>query len=199
MVARIAVHDPLPAFCRGVVAILREAGFDAEAPRDLRAWVRDDEAKLLFFTILAPPDWLLLDELRQIDPAAVVVAMLTDMSVDNHVRALTAGAVAAVPRDASAVAFREVFEAIGSGRSLVPLAGLRALVQRSGTTDDDEPSHRERAWLRDLAGGMTVAELAAKSGYSERMMFRLLRQVYSRCGVRTKVEALLLARARGWL
>jgi DNA-binding NarL/FixJ family response regulator len=199
MVARIAVHDPLPAFCRGVVAILREAGFDAEAPGDVHAWVRDDEAKLLFFTILEPPDWLLLDELRQLDPNAAVVAMLTDMSVDNQVRVLTAGAVAAVPRDASAATFREVFEAIGSGRSLVPLAVLQALVQRSGAKDDDEPSRRERAWLRDLAGGMTVADLAAKSGYSERMMFRLLREVYSRFGVRTKVEALLLAREQGWL
>jgi hypothetical protein len=31
------------------------------------------------------------------------------------------------------------------------------------------------------------------------MMFRLLRDVYSRIGARTKVEALLLAREQGWL
>ena len=45
---------------------------------------------------------------------------------------------------------------------------------------------------------MTVNQLAAKARYSERMMFRLLRELYSRFGARTKVEALMLAREQGW-
>lgn len=199
MIARIAISDPLPAFRRGVMAILREAGFDAEAPNDLLAWVRDDQTKLLFLSVLTPQDWIILEELTQHDPDAVVVALLDDMSVPSHVRALTAGAVGALPRDASPPSIREAFEAALSGRSLVPVAVLRALVQRPIEQETDTPSQRERDWLRDLASGMTINQLAVKAGYSERMMFRLLRDLYSRFGARTKFEALMLAREKGWL
>ena len=199
MVARIAISDPLPAFRRGVMAILRDAGYDAEAPTDLLAWVRNDQAKLLFLSVVTPQDWIILEELQQQDPDAVVVALLDDMSVPSHVRALTYGAVAAMPRNSSPDSIRETFGAILSGRSLVPIAVLRALLQRPAEQDADRPSARERAWLRDLAGGMTVNQLAAKAGYSERMMFRLLRELYSRFGARTKVEALMHAREQGWL
>lgn len=199
MGARVAISDPLPAFCRGVAAILREAGLEAEAPSDLLAWADDDQAKLLFLTVRTPQDWTLLEQLTEHDPDALVVAMLEDASVPGHVRALTAGAVTTLPRDASPPVIRETYEAIIAGRSLVPTAVLRALVRRPAEHETDRPSPRERDWLRDLAGGMTVNQLAAKSGYSERMMFRLLRDLYSRFGARTKVEALMLARENGWL
>ena len=52
---------------------------------------------------------------------------------------------------------------------------------------------------RELAGGVTVAQLAAQVGYSERMMFRLLRELYDRLHVRGRTDALMLARERGWL
>ena len=199
MAARIAIWDPLPAFRRGVMAILRDAGFDAETPNDLFAWARDDQAKLLFLSVLTPRDWTILEELKQQEPDAVVVALLDDTSVPAHVRALTSGAVAVLPRDASPQSIREVFGALLSGRSLIPIAVLRALLQSPVEQDADRPSQRERDWLRDLAGGMTVNQLAVKAGYSERMMFRLLRDLYSRFGAKTKVEALMLAREKGWL
>jgi DNA-binding CsgD family transcriptional regulator len=41
-----------------------------------------------------------------------------------------------------------------------------------------------------------VANLA---GYSERAMFRLLRGLYARIGVRNRTEALMRAKERGWL
>jgi DNA-binding NarL/FixJ family response regulator len=199
MVARIAISDPLPAFCRGIAAILREAGFDAEAPDDVFAWLRDEQAKLIFLSVLTPQDWVTLEEMAEGNPDAVIIALLDDMSVPSHVRALTAGAVAALPRDAAPPLIRQVFEVILSGRSLLPIAVLRSLVRKSAEPDIDKPSPREREWLRDLASGMTINQLASKAGYSERMMFRLLRDLYSRFGARTKVEALMLARENGWL
>jgi DNA-binding NarL/FixJ family response regulator len=57
----------------------------------------------------------------------------------------------------------------------------------------------EISWLRELAGGLTVAQLAERSGYSERAMFRLLRRVYVRMQVRNRTEALLRAREQGLL
>jgi DNA-binding NarL/FixJ family response regulator len=199
MVARIAISDPLPAFRWGVAAILRDAGLDADAPQDPLAWVRDDQTKLLVLSVLTPQDWITLETLKQENPEAVVVALLDDMSVPSHVRALTSGAVAALPRDASPDSIREAFGAVISLRSLIPIAVLRAILHGPIQPETDRPSPRESAWLRDRAGGMTINQLAAKTGYSERMMFRLLRDLYSRFGTRTKVQALMLAREKGWL
>lgn len=199
MAARIAIWDPLPAFRRGIMAILRDVGFDAEAPQDLLAWARDDQEKLLFLSVLTSQDWTILEELKEQQPDALVVALLDDMSLSSHVRALTSGAVAALPRDASPQSIREVFGALLSGRSLMPIAVLRNLLEGTVEQDAGRPSQRERDWLRDLANGMTVNQLAVKAGYSERMMFRLLRDLYSSFGAKTKVEALMLARERGWL
>ena len=50
-----------------------------------------------------------------------------------------------------------------------------------------------------LASGRIVSQLAERSGYSERAMFRLLRKVYVRMQVRNRTEALLRARQQGWL
>ena len=199
MVARIAIRDPLPAFCRGVMAILRDTGFEAEVPNDILAWLHDDQTKLLFLSLLTPQDWILLEELKHRDPHAAVVAFLDDMSMPSHVRALTAGAIAALPRDASPSSIREAFTAVLNGHAVIPIAVLRELLQRPAETDARRLSQRERDWLHDLANGMTINHLAAKAGYSERMMFRMLRDLYTRLGAKTKVEALMRARENGWL
>jgi DNA-binding NarL/FixJ family response regulator len=60
-------------------------------------------------------------------------------------------------------------------------------------------SEPDRAWLRWLAGGGTVAALARSMGRGEPEMYRLLDEVYSRLGVRGRTEALLLACQRGLL
>jgi DNA-binding CsgD family transcriptional regulator len=44
-----------------------------------------------------------------------------------------------------------------------------------------------------------VVRLADRAGYSERAMFRLLRQLYLRIGARNRTEALMRAHERGWL
>jgi DNA-binding NarL/FixJ family response regulator len=62
------------------------------------------------------------------------------------------------------------------------------------------PAVRRRAWLAAAARGWyTVAQVAATSGYSERMMFRLLRNLYARLGVESRMEAMLLTREHGWV
>jgi DNA-binding NarL/FixJ family response regulator len=78
---------------------------------------------------------------------------------------------------------------------------VRALTDpaRDSRPDGDIPSPREIDWLHQLAGGLTVGQLAARVGYSERMMFRLLRELYDRLQVKGRTEALMLARQRGWL
>lgn len=201
MVIRVAVSDPLPVFRHGVLAILRDAGFGAEAPPDLMAWIQQKGGTGVLLTLHSPEDWALLTEICRAHADVVVVAMLDHANVTAYVRALTAGAAAAVPRDATPQALREAFEAAIHGRSLLPVEVIRALT--AGTLADDQAAGaltlREIDWLQQLAHGITVADLAGRTGYSERMMFRLLRNTYDKLHVSNRTEALIQARDRGWL
>lgn len=60
-------------------------------------------------------------------------------------------------------------------------------------------SPAERQWLRSIAEGATVVEVAAAEGYSERHMRRMLADVYRRLGVTGRVPALVAAAKMGLL
>lgn len=86
------------------------------------------------------------------------------------------------------------------GGYVLPAVVVRELLRRAARWDEDvRLTERELAWLRDLAQGLTVAQVAARSGYSERMVFRFFRDLYEGLGVANRTEALLLARERGWI
>jgi DNA-binding NarL/FixJ family response regulator len=203
MLVRVAVSDPLPLFCRGVIAALADAGFDAEAPDDLLAWVRTDERRIVLFTVRTDDDWTLLAEVCAVRSATVVIALVDDSSVAAHVRALLAGAVGVLSRDAPPEKLRAAFEAAIDDHSVLPIAVVRAFAAQAGSAAADasagSPTAKEIEWLRELAHGGSVAKLADRIGYSERMMFRLLRELYVRMGVANRTEALMRARDEGWL
>jgi DNA-binding NarL/FixJ family response regulator len=95
-----------------------------------------------------------------------------------------------------------VFEAAIAGSSLLPTEVVRALASASQevpTGNPTTPSAREIEWLRMLAQGATVAQLANRFDYSERAMFRLLRDLYQRMQVGGRTAALMRAQERGWL
>jgi DNA-binding NarL/FixJ family response regulator len=200
MTVRIAISDPLPIFRRGMMATLDDAGFHVEAPEDLGAWIRDEQRQVVFMTLQSPEDWTVLAGLRSRQDI-IVVALLDDVNVTSHVRALTAGAVCAIARDALPDVVREVLEAAVHGRTLVPIEVLRALTspEKVSSPPSDVPAPREIEWLQELARGSTVAQLADRSGYSERAMFRLLRELYTSMRVKNRIEALMEAHARGWV
>lgn len=60
-------------------------------------------------------------------------------------------------------------------------------------------SAEQVAWLRQLASGATVAQLAERAGYSERAMYRLLQALYRELGVRSRNQAIMQAQQKGWL
>src|SRR4051794_25379059 len=91
MLVRIAVADPLPVFRRGVMEILREAGYEPEAPDDLLAWARDEQTRAVVITVGCDADWHLLEALHRSPAEVVVVALLDQMSVAGSVRAFRAG------------------------------------------------------------------------------------------------------------
>jgi DNA-binding NarL/FixJ family response regulator len=200
MSVRIAVSDPLPVYRRGMLATLGNGGFEAETPEDLLSWARQEDRRVVFLTLQGSRDWFLLAQLRQAGTDVIVVAVLADSRVQTHVRAILAGAAVAVPRDASPAIVRRIFEEVVSGTSMVPTDVVRALVMSQERQITESPlPEAELKWLRGLARGITVAQLAEQNGYSERAMFRLLRALYDRMGVRGRTEALMMANRRGWL
>jgi DNA-binding NarL/FixJ family response regulator len=203
MVVRVAVADRLPLFRCGVQATLAEAGFQVEAPEDLLKWAQVDEPRLVMLTVAAGDDWALLPELCQVRADTKIIAVLAENDLHTCLRALAAGAVGIVSRDASPQVMREVFDAAVRGTSIVPISVLQALANgathEAVETRSGRPSHAERNWLRQLAHGDSVAKLATDVGYSERMMFRLLRDLYVKLGVSSRTEAMMKARDEGWL
>ena len=203
MVLRVAVTDPFPLYRHGVRMALAAAGFEAESPRDPLTWARVDEPRLLLFTLRTSQDWDLLPELCQARAGTTVIAVLDDASLPASVRALNAGAAGILPRDATLPLMREVVDAAARGDSLLPTVVLRALAEQQPSNDSETgsggPSAAEREWLRHLARGENVATLAARAGYSERMMFRLLRDLYIKIGAANRTDAMIRARGEGWI
>jgi DNA-binding NarL/FixJ family response regulator len=200
MSMQIAVSDPLPIFGRGLLAAIGRADHDLVAREHLLAWARQERRRVVFLTLDSSEDWALLAELQETQTDLLVVAVLVEATIQASVRAILTGAVAVVPRDASPESLRQVFEAVVEGRSLLPVDVVRALVTARALPEDGEaPSARDIEWLRQLAGGRTVSQLADRSGYSERAMYRQLKEVYDRIGVGNRTQALLRAYERGWL
>src|SRR6266508_388413 len=158
---RIAVSDPLPVFRRGLMTILGDAAYEPQSPDELLAWIRAEQRPFVLVTLLSSDDWMLLERLREARADTVVIAILDDTSVRNHVQAILSGAVAVVPRDALPDTLRMVFEAAVAGKSLLPMEVIRALTRPQPLQEMDEhvPSPQEIGWLRDLAFGTTVARL----------------------------------------
>lgn len=196
----IAVHDPLPLFRRGAVAALRAAGFDADSPDDLEAWVGRSERTVVVLTLDSPPDWLLLRRLLDAGHQMGVIALLEHVTVGTSVQAVLAGAGGVLSRDCTPEALCEAALNASDGVGLLPVAVLRALAHEGplpAQRGDGSLTDGEVGWLRGLSQGMTVRQLADRAGYSERMMYRLLAYVYENMRVKNRTEALLKAHDRG--
>jgi DNA-binding NarL/FixJ family response regulator len=188
-------------FRRGMIATLGDAGFQPEAPEDLLTWARQRQRGIVMLTLHLPEDWRLLTDLRKASEDVVVIAVLNDAQTETCVRAIVAGAGAVVSRGAEPESVKRVFDAAVEGKSLLPTEVVRALASPRSSLNEDEAalSARELEWLKGLASGLTVAQLADRFGYSERAMFRLLRDLYARMRVQNRTEALMYAHRQGWL
>lgn len=188
-------------FRLGVMASLDDAGTTAEEPEDLLSWADRPEVRVVLLTVLTPEDWDLLGRLCRRHEDVVVVAVLETADPAAQARAVSAGAAAAVARTATRERLRAVLDAAVSGDTLLPTGVVRALAGQAASGQERlaTPTSQEIGWLRELATGRTVGQIADDAGYSERMMFRLLRRVYAKLGATERTQALMLAKERGWL
>lgn len=198
MAVRIAVVDPLPMFRQGVVAVLAASGHAVETPTDVVAWVRRRTPSLVLLSVVSERDWELLGRLCATARPRLVIALMVGHSGAAGARALRAGAQSVLPREVSGATLRQTVEATIGGQAVMP-AAVAAVLTAAREDVEHGPSADQLSWLRQLASGVTVAQLAERVGYSERAMFRLLRDLYGQLGVRNRLQAIIRAQEAGWL
>jgi DNA-binding NarL/FixJ family response regulator len=190
---RIAVCDPLPVFRSGLEAALMSASFVVEDPPDVVAWVSDRTCVLL--SIDQPANVGLLDRLRSSSCKPIVVALLDDASPERFRSALKGGATAAIARNSPGADVVNVMLAALERQVLLPADVVVPLFD--GPRIKGDFSDEEHEWLRMLAAGTSPDEIAWRSGYSRRTMYRRLQTVYRRLGAVRRTQALLEAKRRG--
>jgi DNA-binding NarL/FixJ family response regulator len=197
---RIAIWDPLPIYRRGMMTALAAAGLSLEEPEDLLEWSSEQQHGVAFLTIQSKQELTLLTQLKGSWPDLILIAVLAHENVEMHVKAVKAGATAAVGRMATPEEVLGVFNAAIRGVSMLPAEAVRALAAPKVPQDvTTQLTPREIEWLRALSQGRTVAQLADNVGYSERAMYRLLRDMYRRMHAANRTEAVLRASRAGWL
>jgi len=194
---RIAVVDPLPMFRQGVVTALEAAGHIVESPVDVVAWLRRGAGTLVLLTVVSNDDWALLGQVCDAAASHLVIALLDDASPVIGARAVRIGAHSVVPREATAVMLSRTVDATLEGQAVMP-APVAAVLASDLLDSTHRVTADQLSWLRHLAGGATVAEVAEQAGYSERAMFRLLQKLYRNMGVDSRLEAIMRAKEAGW-
>ncbi len=194
----VAVADAAPSYRRGLLAALADAGAVPADPQDIRAWAAGRQRCAVLLTFSGPADVRRAAALRS--PTTLVVALLPDPDPASFLAALRAEDDGVADWRAPPEEVAAVVAAAAGGQVHLPAdvaRELAAAVLRPPATVRIDP--REAAWLRDLAGGVTVAQLARRAGYTERALYRLLHRLYTRMGAESRVEALLLATRWGVL
>ncbi|GAA2583583.1 hypothetical protein SMC26_22260 [Actinomadura fulvescens] len=193
----VAIVDPLPAFRVGLATELTKVGFTVEDPEDLEAWLRDKGRRSLIFTAGEGDGHLRL--LRRENPDLVIVALVTRLDPTAFGTYIKLGCHGVVDRAAVPRAILAALELAVFSHCAVPHEIAQKIVAHIPDSRVSGLPIEHIEWLRILAAGSTVAELARRVGYSTREMHRLLAKMYCELGVKGRTEALILASRHGLL
>ncbi|WP_424641605.1 hypothetical protein [Embleya sp. AB8] len=178
-----------PAYRYGLSLGLAELGFTVHQSDSIDVSARIDWDACLMHVPSA--DVSAIARLRRARPSRTVVALLNEPTVDSYHSALRVGATGLVTHDADIGEIGEVLRCALRGNVRLPIAVVRALVDRTTVAPGELVlSGSETELLRQLASGRTVADIAKSRDYSERQMYRLVRDLYHRVGARNRSEAI---------
>jgi DNA-binding NarL/FixJ family response regulator len=195
----LAVLDPLPVFEMGLLTLLESGGTRLGNTEALGGWLARTPQGILLLTVLEEHVWDVLSHAAAHEGINVIAALdpFTEVAAT---RALRAGAANVVARNAHPAVFRRVLADTLADVITLSRSSLRTAIATPRLNRDRAViSDTELAWLRALASGSSVSSLAQSAMYSERMMYRKLRELYARLGVARRTQALMLARDEGWL
>jgi DNA-binding NarL/FixJ family response regulator len=195
----LALLDPLPVFELGLLTSLESGGTPLGNAEALGGWLARTPRGILVLTVQDEHAWDLLAHAAGREGINVIAALdpFTELAA---AQALRAGAANVVARHAHPAVFRRVLAETLADVITLPRSILRTATATPRLNRDRAViSETELAWLRTLASGSSVYSLAQSATYSERMMYRKLRELYARLGVAGRTQALMLARDEGWL
>lgn len=194
----VAVIDRCPAYCRGLTGALAEAGFTVQQPDDPLRWASKKGDRVVTVTVEAESGEETVRRIASAGPDVQLVALLTEPTASAYREALCFGACGAVGHDDPLAEIVETVSAAVRRRTLLPRSIAFEVANTNGAQSTAvKLSARETQWIRALASGVTVAELADQVGYSERELYRLLKRLYARLGVEKRSEALVRAGTLG--
>ncbi len=197
---RIAIFDEASSYRRGLGSAFAAAGYVVVEQSHAGDQNASGEVDALLLTVRSAGDWQVLRELLIITPRPKVIALLVDATPDRHAEALRSGAHGVVAWEAAPEAILSVVAAALGGHTLLPTGVAQAMAASGPALYDPEwITEDEISWLKLLAGGATIQQLAEKVGYSERALYRMLHGLYGRMRVSNRTEAILQASRWGLL
>ena len=194
---RVTLFRNPPIVASGIVATLAETEFEvvsipaAELPR----WI--ELGGMVIVGVREKEDLDLIVDLRETSPDGVVITLVADGRLDLARQALHAGAISSIPLDADLRSIALALRAAQSRLSVIPESVSRHLEGPTAAPAPVEITGVELAWLKELAAGATVGDIAEQAGHSERAMFRLLSKLYGTLGADTRIGALIAAAKLG--
>jgi DNA-binding NarL/FixJ family response regulator len=177
--------------------MLNGTSFAPEETDDPIAWVATAGHRVVLMGVANAQDVDLVLDLRPTEKDLVVVALLPEITPSLVRDAVLAGVCAVAGWDTSSDELVEMLTAGVESRSILPTHLLQELTAPPDTGSRIELDQEQVEWLRALARGTTVNQLAKHICYSEREVYRMLRALYDRLGVGNRTEALIWAAQRG--
>lgn len=184
-----------PELARDLQALVRAAGLECRVrPGTAHAPVSDEPhgSVVVVLPLQRDPSRPPLDTVE-----ANEVVVVAEASTAAYVEGLRTGATGVISPATPGEDAIAVIRGAARGHALLPRAVVRALQSAAGPVVT--LSDRERSWLRDLASGARVSDLARAAGLPDRDLYRSLAEVYARLGAATRSEALLVAERAGLL
>lgn len=133
-------------------------------------------------------------ELKRHGSPARVVVVTTFARPGFLRRALDASVAGYLLKDAPSDRLADAIRRVHAGGRVID-----SELAAAAWTDDDPLTDRERQVLRLGAEGKTGAEIAATLHLSEGTVRNYLSEILSKLGARNRIEAVRLARMKGWL
>jgi DNA-binding NarL/FixJ family response regulator len=195
----VVIVDPLESLRRGLASELRSFQFTPVEPKDLISWFESTVDACVILTLLGSPELSSVSHLRERSGDGTILTLLPQPDLSAFCSALAVGASGAVSRDAPPDMIAETLDAAFRGQCVLPITIAQQMAMAPVAPRELSFGPREVGWLAALAAGASVADLARGTNYSQREMFRLLGRLYERLGARTKIEAILVARERGYI
>jgi DNA-binding NarL/FixJ family response regulator len=138
--------------------------------------------------------------LRQVSPQTRVVVFTSFSDRERIVKALDAGAVGYLLKDAEPEELHAAIRAASRGESpLAPKAAAELLADRRSRPAEVELTAREREVLTLVVEGLANKQIARRMGISEKTVKGHLTNLFQRIGVADRTQAALWAERTGAL